>query len=152
MLWYNSIVLNKMFRGILSLSLNLFYLETVAKGSKLNKKEEKLKKSRRPTCCSPGSPAGPASARPVTVQPSCQSSSSPSPRSSCVLDARAPTPATSCFRRRTGGVYECHADPHVSLSSSLTLPLVSLTLSRDGRARSSLPFAVVATRATASPP
>ena len=41
--------------------------------------------------------AGPASARPVTVQPSCQSSSSPSPRSSCVLDARAPTPATSCF-------------------------------------------------------
>ena len=41
--------------------------------------------------------AGPVSARPVTVQPSCQSSSSPSPRSSCVLDARAPTPATSCF-------------------------------------------------------
>ena len=58
MLWYNPIVLNKMFRGILSLSLNLFYLETVAKGSKLNKTEENLKKSRRPTCCSPGSPAG----------------------------------------------------------------------------------------------
>ena len=40
---------------------------------------------------------------------------------------------------------------HVPLSSSLTLPLVSLTLSRDGRARTSPPIAVVATRATPSP-
>ena len=49
-----------MFRGILSLSLNLFYLETVAKGSKLNKTEEKIKKSRRTTWRSPLSPPGPA--------------------------------------------------------------------------------------------
>ena len=34
-----------MFRGILSLFLNLFYLEIVAKGSKLNKTEEKLAKA-----------------------------------------------------------------------------------------------------------
>ena len=70
--------------------------------------------------------AGPASARPVTVQPSCQSSSSPSPRSSCVLDARAPTPATSCFAvaasptssRRHGDV----PDPLSLLPRSLDLP------------------------------
>ena len=42
-------------------------------------------------------------------------------------------------------------DPHVPLSSSLTLPLVSLTLSRDGRARTLPPIVVVATRATPSP-
>ena len=42
-------------------------------------------------------------------------------------------------------------DPHVPLSSSLTLPLVSFTLSRDGRARSSPPFVVDVTRATPSP-
>ena len=30
--------------------------------------------------------------------------------------ARGHTPATSCFRRRPGGVHECHADPHVSLT------------------------------------
>ena len=36
--------------------------------------------------------------------------------------ARGHTPATSCFRRRPGGVYECHADPHVSLSFFLHSP------------------------------
>ena len=42
-------------------------------------------------------------------------------------------------------------DPHVPLSSSRTLPLVSLTLPRDGRARPSPPITVVATTATPSP-
>ena len=82
--------------------MNLFKFKTMAKDINKIKKNRNIKKREREnppglTWRSPGSPAGPASARPVTVQPSCQSSSSPSPRSSCVLDARAPTPATSCF-------------------------------------------------------
>ena len=43
-------------------------------------------------------------------------------------------------------------DPHGSLSSSLTLPLVSLSLSRDGRAHTSPPIAVAATIATPRSP
>ena len=42
-------------------------------------------------------------------------------------------------------------DPHVPLSSSLTLPLVSLILSRYGRARTAPPIAVVTARDIPSP-
>ena len=59
---------------------------------------------------------------------------------------RRPPPASADVGTRP----ETPRDPLVPLSSSLTLPLVSLILSRDGRARSSLPYAVVVTRATPS--
>ena len=98
---------------------------------------------------------GPASARPVTVEPSYQSSSSPSPQSSCVLDARAPTPATSCFAvaasptpsRRHGDGLDPPRPP-LSLwtpSSSSVLP--------PSRHRTHLgaPLAVAMTTATPSP-
>ena len=116
----------------------------------LNRKNRnKSKKEREPTW------ALPVLAQPTWLGPAdwpCQSSSfSRQKDEECVAGARGHTPATSCFCRRPGDVQGCHADPHVPLSSSLTLPLVSLTLSRDGRARSSPPFAVDVTRATPSP-
>ena len=94
--------------------------------------------------------AGPAHlARPSRL--ACQSSSS-----SCQKDeervagARGHTPATSCFRRRPETPRGATRPPR-PLSSSRTLPLVSLSLSHDGRVRTSPPIAVVATTAIPSP-
>jgi len=68
-----------------------------------------------------------------------------------VLAARRPRAGHLLLLPTPGDAQRTPRDPHVSLSSSLTLPLVSLFLSRDGRVRTSLPIAIVATTATPSP-
>ena len=68
-----------------------------------------------------------------------------------MLAARRPRAGHLLLLPTPGDAQRTPRDPHVSLSSSRTLPLVSLTLPRDGRARPSLPIAVVATTATPSP-
>ena len=132
-------------------SWKCFSILIKAQQLQLNRKSKTNQKRERE-----GSPPGPYLCWPSHLaQPSrlaCQSSStSRQEDEERVAGARGHMPATSCFCRRPGDVQGCHADPHVPLSSSLTLPLVSLTLPRDGRARTSPPIAVVATRATPSP-
>ena len=68
-----------------------------------------------------------------------------------MLSARRPRAGHLLLLPTPGRRLEVPRDPHVPLSSSLTLPLVSLILSRDGRARPSPPIAVVAARDIPSP-
>ena len=116
----------------------------------LNRKQKLNKKERRKK---------PTWALPVLAQPpgSAQPTGSASRRPPRARRTRSAWPAPAATRRpppASTDAWRCLGvprDPHVPLSSSLTLPLVSLILSRDGRARSSLPFAVDVTRATPSP-
>ena len=127
-----------------------FSIFNKAQQLQLNRKTETNQKKRE------GSPPGPYlcwPSPPGSAQPTGLASRRPPParrtRSAWPAPAatRRPPPASADAWRRPG----MPRDPHVPLSSSLTLPLVSLTLSRDGRARSSLPFIVDVTRATPSP-
>ena len=123
MLWYNSIVLNKMFRGILSLSLNLFYLETVAKGSKLNKTEEKLKKEQKTYLLLTWQPSRPSLTGPAHRRFPPLSSSSLARRTSACRRARARTPppasTSSCLSARFPDPLEM---PRTSLAPRPLLP------------------------------
>ena len=68
-----------------------------------------------------------------------------------MLAARQPHAGHLLLLPTPGDAQRTPHDPHVSFSSSLTLPLVSLILSCDGRARPSPPIAVVAARDLPSP-
>ena len=114
-----------------------------AKQLQFNRKQKLSQKRRKkPTWALPGS-----------AQPT-GSASHPLPRArrqGRVLAARRPRVGHLLLLPTPGDAQRTPRDPHASLSSSLTLPLVSLILSRDGRARPSPPIAVVATIATPSP-
>ena len=115
-----------------------------AKQLQFNRKQKlkPKKKRKKPTWALPGS-----------AQPT-GSASHPLPRArrqGRVLAARRPRAGHLLLLPTPGDAQRTPRDPHVSLSSSLTLPLVSLILSRDGRARPSLPIVVVATTAIPSP-
>ena len=127
-----------------------FSIFNKAQQLQLNRKQKQIYKKRGkeatwalPELASPpgsAQPTGPASHRPPRARRT--RSAWPAPAAT-----RRPPPASTDAWRRLG----VPRDPHVPLSSSLTLPLVSLTLSRDARARSSPPFAVDDARATPSP-
>ena len=115
-----------------------------AKQLQFNRKQKLNQKTRRkkPTWALPGS-----------AQPT-GSASHPLPharRQGRVLAARRPRAGHLLLLPTPGDAQRTPRDPHVSLSSSLTLPLVSLFLSRDGRVRPSPPIAVVAARYLPSP-
>ena len=87
--------------------------------------------------------AWPSSAQPTGSRHSSSSSRQEDERR--VAGARGHTPATSCFRRRPGRVYECHTLPHVPLSFS---PLSSCPSSPSG----SLPIPERSRRRRQAPP
>ena len=120
-----------------------FSIFNKAKQLQLNRKQKQNQKKRR-------KPPGPYLARPSRLA----SASHPLPRTrrqGRVLAARRPRAGHLLLLPAPGDAQRTPRDPHVSLSSSRTLPLVSLTLPSDGRARPSLSIAVVATTATPSP-
>ena len=128
-----------------------FSIFTKAQQLQLNRKQKQIKKRREReahlglTCAGPAHLARPSRlALPVVVllPPEGRGARGRRPRPHAGHLLLLPMPW-----RRPG----MPRDPHVPLSSSLTLPLVSLTLSRDGRVRTSPPIAVVATTATPSP-
>ena len=127
-----------------------FSIFNKAQQLQLNRKTETNQKRERE-----GSPPGPHPcwpSPPGSAQPTgCQSSSSSRQKDAeRVAGARGHTPATSCFRQRLDTPRGATRPPRPPLILAHS-PLVSLILSRDGRARPSPPITVVATTATPSP-